>query len=512
MTAAQQPAVRASFRSRLRLPDRLRFPLWLQGEYAPVAALSVLSFGVYTLFALLGHRQFNTAGYDLGIFDQAVRQYAHFHAPMVALKGPGYNIFGDHFHPIIAVAAPLYWIWDNPQTLLILQSALIAVSVPVIYRFARRRTSARVSLTICFSYAFSWAFQTMVNFSFHEVAYGVPLLALAIDALDRNADRQLLVYSGLLLLVREDMGILLILIGVLRVLRRPRWPGIALLVAGVVMYELATAVILPHFSPTGQFAYWQYGSTLGKDLPTAVVHSLTHPWHVVRLFFSPITKTRTLSLLLLPLLLLPLRSRYSLLALPLLAQRFFEPAERYRLWEPHYHYNALPWVILVLAMTDGAARLKVFDHRRLTAALCVVLIGFPIYAIALIPDVAPLHRLFTGQEFRLNAEMKYQQAALGQIPSNVCVAADDRLAAHLTNRDWVTIPGLDNYRADLIVIDLSQKTVGGNDGPKPALALATAQSHGYQITYRNGPIRILTSPDYAGPSSECHPLGTGKPG
>jgi len=30
-----------------------------------------------------------------------VRHYAHFEAPIVTLKGDGYNIWADHFHPII---------------------------------------------------------------------------------------------------------------------------------------------------------------------------------------------------------------------------------------------------------------------------------------------------------------------------------------------------------------------------------------------------------------------------
>ena len=54
----------------------------------PVWLLTLATFAIYTLFALERHRQFNTAGYDLGIFDQAVRRYAHFQAPIVPLKGP----------------------------------------------------------------------------------------------------------------------------------------------------------------------------------------------------------------------------------------------------------------------------------------------------------------------------------------------------------------------------------------------------------------------------------------
>lgn len=504
MTAADQVSARATAELRPRRANR-NVALW---------ALSLGTFAVYAVTALLIHRRFGTAGYDLGIFDQAVRRYSHFLAPMVPLKGAGYNIWGDHFHPIIAAGAPLYWIWDDPRTLLVLQAALIAASIPVVYRFTRRRASERISLAICFGYGFSWAFQTMVNFSFHEVAWGVPLLALAVDALDRHDDRQLLIFAGLLLLVREDMGILVLVIGFLRVLRSPRRRiGIVLMLSGVVVYELTTAVILPHFSPTGQFAYWQYGPTLGPNLKSAVINGITRPWHLVNLFFDPWTKTKTLLLFLVPLAFLPFRSRYSLIALPLLAQRFFEPAVRYRLWEPHYHYNALPWVILVLAMVDGAGRLGIFGDRTVRAGLGGLVAGWLVVStvllIALDRDVAVLHDLVTGKLFHLDAEMKSQAAAVRQIPKDVCVEADDRIAGQLTARDYVSIPGLLGYRSDFIVLDLSQDTVGGNDGPAPGLALAETVRRGYHLVFVDGSLEIWQSPNYAGPSSACGPLGSG---
>ena len=132
-------------------------------------------------------------------------------------------------------------------------------------------------------------------------------------------------------------------------------------------------MILPHFSPDQHFAYWQYGPTLGPNLGSALGHVVLHPLDTARLFFSPMIKTQTLLLFLVPVLFLALRSRYSILALPLLAQRFFEPAVRDNLWYPSFHYNALPWVIFVLAMIDGAARLGVWSRPRLSLAVLTVI-------------------------------------------------------------------------------------------------------------------------------------------
>lgn len=484
-----------------------RWPLWL---------LVAVTFIVYATFSLARHRAYGTAGYDLGIFDQAVRAYAHWRAPIVPLKGVGYNVFGDHFHPIIATAAPFYWIWDHPQTLLLLQAALVASSVLVVYRFTRRRTSNVGSLVVAFAYASSWALQTLVNFNVHEVAWGLPILALALDALDREDDRQLLIFAGLLLLVREDMGVLVLLLGVLRLFRRPRWIGVVLVLGGVIAYELTTAVILPHFAPSGRFAYWQYTETLGPDLPSAVRTLVTRPWHVVKLFFSPGVKTETTLLLLLPLLLLPLRSRYAILALPLLAQRFFEPPARENLWYPAFHYNALPWIVLVLAMIDGADRLGVWRRPRVRVAVLVALAAIPVAMLVVDPRIAgrqivAVRTLFTGQVLSRSALTRAQDAVVARIPRDVCVEADDRLAGHLTDRDYVTLPPGQHHTADFVALDLSQRDVG-NFGPAPAAALADAQAAGYERLFAKDSLVLLQSPRYTGPSAQCGPLGSGHPG
>ena len=69
------------------------------------------------------------------------------------------------------------------------------------------------------------------------------------------------------------------------------------------------------------------------------------------------------------------------------------------------------------------------------------------------------------------------------IPRNVCIEADDRLAGHLTDRDYVTLFGMQHDAADFVAIDLTQKDVG-NFGAKPAAALATVEAAGYREIFR----------------------------
>jgi uncharacterized membrane protein len=509
----------------LDLPRRMATGL---ARYRAIALLTAAAFVVYLLDSLSRYRGYLVDGYDLGIFDQAIRAYSRFQAPIVPLKGQGYNIFGDHFHPIIATLVPLYWIWDNPCSLLIGQAVVMAAAIPVVYRFARRRVSEPMALVISVGYALGWPVLSLIDFDFHEIAFASPLMALAIDALDRRDDRRLLLWSGLLLLVREDMGVLVAMLGLFvlfrggraglreRLSRLPRLPGsaVALVVAGVAAYKLTTGVVLPAFAPNHKFAYWQYDA-LGRNLPDAVVGILTKPWHAVHLFVTPDLKVQTLCYFLLPLALLPLRSSYALLSLPIFAERFFN--SRDYLWSTHWQYNALPWLILVLAAVDGAGRLGLFRAgrrpewgRRLFAVwLLVVPVFLAVWSDGVVPRPSnPLRRL-TGSAWATTDRLEAQRAAAAFVPSGVCVEADDRIVTHLTARSYASLPGMQGGTADFVVLDLSEDNVG-NFGPSPQQIEQDDRAAGYREVFRQTTMLVLQSPNYRGPSPECRPLGGGR--
>jgi hypothetical protein len=507
----------------LALRERLPGPVSLSPRSGRigVAVISLGALAFYLAHSLLEQHRYLSTGYDLGIFDQAVRAYSHLQQPLVPLKGSGVNIFGDHFHPIIAVLAPLYWLWDSPSTLLVAQAVLIAASIPVVYRFTRRRAGEGFSLVVAGAYGAGWPVQALVDFDFHEIAFGTPILALAIDALDRRDDRRLVLWCVLLLLVREDMGILVALIGLLRwAQRRPNRPLVlGLVLGGLATYWVTTAIVIPHFAAGHGFAYGNQFGELGNSVSAAGLNVLTHPWHAVAVFFSPEIKFQTFCLLLVPLALLPLRSPYAVLALPLLAERFLN--SRHNLWQPFFHYNALPWLVLVLAMVDGGGRLGLFERlatarRRLArAALGVWLLAVP---LLLIPfgshyDVLPMTKLRQGYDGQQPSWLPNARSVVAYLPADVCVAADNRIAPHLTTKDWTTVAEAPTPPPDFYVIDMSAPDTGGNPpAPKPITVLFGANDDGYRIVLTAGTFLVLRSPHYTGPSSECRPLGPGKSG
>ena len=466
-----------------------------------------IQFVVLSIYSLARHAQFLTAGYDLGIFDQAVRAYSRFRAPLVALKGDDFNILGDHFHPIIAVLAPFYWIWDDPRVLLLAQAALLSISTVIVWRFADRKLGSGWATVLSTGYALGWPLQAMVDFDFHEIAFAIPLIAWAIDALDRRSDRDLLTAGCLLLFVREDLGALVLILGLLRTVRRPRWPGVLIAGLGAVAFAVVVRVVVPHFSRAQSYAYWDYPD-LGPDMGSAL-HSIgTRPWHAVALLVSPEVKLHTILALLIPVLLLPLFSRYGLLAVPILVERLF--SGRATLWGAEFHYNAPVWVILFLGAIAVLGSISARRRRWLLRGLLVTLVIAPVAAMSFAPGsidrLLPLARMVSGKAFHVSAHLRDQASIVAAVPRGTCVVADDRLVPHLTRTNVVTVFGMSQRHQDFYALDLSQARPSLTPhGELTADVLVAVEAQGYKEVMRSGAVILLQAPDHIGRTAECTP-------
>ncbi|WP_019633074.1 DUF2079 domain-containing protein [Actinomadura atramentaria] len=333
----------------------------------PLAALVVATGTVYTVLALLRLRTFRTSTYDLVIFDQAVRSYSRFGAPIAPVKGvhngfgADFSILGDHFSPLLAVLAPFYRLHDGPATLLVAQAVLFALAIVPVHRFAARRVGRRAAYAVAAAYALSWPIAEALAFDFHEVAFVPPLSAYLVERWDAGRRGRACVAALLLLLVKEDTGLLLVGFGLYLLTRRgERWAGAAFAAAGLAATWIASRVVIAEFGGDTRY-YWAYGR-LGADVPDVAAHLAARPWDALAALGTPPEKLLTALLLVAPFLLLPLLSPVTLVAVPMLAERML--ADRFEnWWAPHYHYNAFVVAVIALATADGASRLRALATR-----------------------------------------------------------------------------------------------------------------------------------------------------
>jgi uncharacterized membrane protein len=343
---------------------------------AGVGALTALIAAVYSAYSLTLFDTFRSTAWDLVIFDEAVRSYANFHPGISLIKGvhngfgPHFSVLGDHFSPVLACLAPLYWVWNGPRTLLVAQAVLFALAIPPLWVFTRRalgggRKGTAAAYLICLAYGLSWPLAAAAAFDFHEVAFAPVLTAIALERFQAGRLRPALAALAVLLLVKEDMGLLVAGIGCYlavspQVVRRPRIVAIGLVIVGIAYTALATYALIPAFGGRADY-YWAYGP-LGRDVPQVIWHLIRHPLSSLRMAATPRVKLHTVAWLLAVLCFLPLLSPIALAAIPLLAERMLN-SKFPNWWLTHFQYNAYLVVPLTCAAVDGAARLDRWAAR-----------------------------------------------------------------------------------------------------------------------------------------------------
>ena len=199
-------------------------------------------FAAYAAISLSRYFQLAPGSWDLGIFTEYVRQLAHLRAPVVDIRGTGFNLLGDHFQPIVGLIAPVFLIFPSAATLLVVQALLTAVSVIPVSRAAAARLGTGAGRMIGAAYGLSWGLQQMIDFDFHEIAFAVPLLACSLSALLRGKVRAAALWALPLVFVKEDqgftvaaLGIVIVVMSLTRAGEGGRARGGQVLVAGPVV-------------------------------------------------------------------------------------------------------------------------------------------------------------------------------------------------------------------------------------------------------------------------------------
>jgi uncharacterized membrane protein len=494
------------------------------GPRVAVWSLTALTAAAYCVFALTRYRTFQTSSYDLVIFDQAVRSYAHLHPGISVVKGvhnffgPNFSILGDHWSPILAALAPLYWIYGSPVTLLVAQAVLFALAIPPLWVFTRRafgggRKAIAAAYLASLAYALSWPIASALAFDFHEVAFAPVLTAVALERLSAGRLRTALIALGALLFVKEDMGLLVAGIGVYLAVSRPRVVprqlavGVALVAAGIASTVIATYLLIPAFGGRASY-YWAY-SALGPHLPQAAWHLIAHPASL-KLLVTPEVKLQTMLWLFGAFCFLSLRSPMALAAVPLLLERMLASTFG-NWWVTSYQYNAYLVVILVFAAVDGAARLDrqilARQHRAAavssapgrrwagpwslglacSAAICAV-------AVALVPHFA-FGAAFHSSFYRRDAQMNAAAAADAVVPSGVTVEAVNNLGPQLSGRDTVLLwdgdGGTPPLGAPWVVANITEQQFTFRSVADQQQRVALLERNGYRVVFQSDGYLVL---------------------
>lgn len=466
---------------------------WVRRHEVWVASVAVAVLTALPLW-LLSARQwalYRAPSWDLGIFTQTIRAYAELRAPIVPIKGEDYLILGDHFHPLLALLAPIYAVFPSGFTLLAIQAVLFGLSAGIVTWFAYRslgRWGGAIGLASGWSYLIVEAQASQ----FHEIALALPLAAMSMGMLLQRRAMGAALWALPLLGVKEDLGLTVAAVGVVILLRttgrRSRQWGIATIAAGLIGFIAITQWVLPGLNPDGVWAYADDSiiSLILSD-PGAALARLT------------VGIDAKIAMLILPVLIsgvLSVRSTLAIVALPTLAWRLASDVPFH--WGTAFHYGAILAPVLFLALTDALATMRNADAARERPKRPWLVPAFAgstaALAVLLIPQFA-LSSLATPISAEERARAEVVRSAGEQIADGESVEMDITLMAYLAPRAEVYWVGNANPVPDAFLIDRSSGVI--DPAPEDIAVYAGSRHSGvsWENTWDSWPVGIARPGD-----------------
>jgi len=461
-----QPAARLD-------PARRRLSVWI----GPVS-VTVIVAAAYVVFAAWQWSQFTVKSWDLTIFAQLLDRYATLQAPIVTVKGDGFNLLGDHFHPLLALLAPVYAAFPHAFTLLVIQALCFAAAAGILTRAAQQRLGAPAGILLGIAFGLSWGLQYAADAQFHEIALAVPLLTASLIAVLEWRWYAASIWAAPLVFVKEDLGLTVVAVGLLIIFRARKPLGLWLAVWGFGWFALTTMVILPMLNPNGAWAY------AGNANPIAV---LSDPASL----FNP-SKGETLLLLIVVTGGLIVRSPIALVLVPTLGWRFLSTNQGY--WGPTWHYSAVLMPIAFVALLDAIDHGResrwawLRSYTRHGAAIAITA------AIVLQPSL-PLRTITDPEAWATPARADAAAAVLAAVPAGASVETDIGLMNYLVDDHDVYWIGGTKAAPGCILVDRIAGGTPSEWGNIIDVAERLHPSTDYTITHESDGYELACRPD-----------------
>ncbi len=438
----------------------------------PALFLALMVGSYFLFFATLTiqrHEAFQSTAFDLGIYNQALWNTTH-GAFLRSTNEAGFDmLLADHFQPTLLLFVLFYLVNAGPATLLVGQTAILALGALPAYALATRMARPRVDhpevvgLLFAAIYLLSPALEQANLFDFHPMTLAASFLLYAFYFLRTRRRWLFLVFIALTIGCKEVLPLVGMLVGVYAFLfERERRLGLVTFALSLLWLYGGLFLVIPHFNAHGQSQYFALHYGQWGNTPLEMARSLlTHPGTLWAALIAP-PRPAYLWTLLAPWALMPLAALLALfMALPVLAVNLLSATGLMHDPDLLLHYAAPLVPILFVACLDGIAWLadRVASRGWLRKRAVYVL------ALAVLSATLVAHR--QGGETPLAADFRWPevttrrqaaQALFAQVRPDAAVSASDRLNPHVSGRNTLYVfPRLED--AGTVLYDMTPTNV-----------------------------------------------------
>ncbi len=432
------------------LPSSKNYGDWL-------ADLGVLTFIVtFAGLALQRHAAFQS-GFDLGVYDQVVWNTLHGRFFFYTSTGQPLLHLSNHADPILALVAIFYLFHSAPETLLVLQAALVGLAgLPVFWLARQKLNSNFAALGLLTAYLLFPGIEAVTLADFHPPVLAFSFLMFAFYSLENRRGGWFLLFAVLAMACKEQIPLQVMFLGVYAIVRHKNWRlGLTTIVLAGIWFAVVMLWVIPAFSVTGEHIFLKYYSDFGQSPLEIVSTVVSRPDLVLRSLWQP-EKLAYLRDLFAPFAFLPLLGLPVLLigtpsfAINLLSNN---PA-MHNAVRGHYVADVTPWLVWAslfgLVLLAKLARGRSMVLTAATVILLMVSLGWHWqYGLSPLSPTAP--------KFPVTAHARIGAALAAEIPADAPVSSQLRLYAHLSNRQFAyVLPFI--RQADYIFLDVTADT------------------------------------------------------
>jgi len=469
---------------------------WLDRHEGRVAlAMALVYVLVFGSLSLTRHWAFHSTALDLGVFDQVLWNTVHgrFMESTLSLERcDPHSFFLDHFSPALLLIVPFYAVFPHPETLIVFQTAALALGGWPIYLLARhyfpRGEQRLVWIAV---YVLSAPLAWITFYDFHEITLAVLPLGLAMYFLATRRTVPLVLCLGASFLVKEELPLIAVGFG-LALLAQRRWQlGAFVAVASSAWFVVTLKVIIPAFAGGAPYQYLGRYLDLGSNELEIARTLVLDPLRVLRVLLSGEVGSKIAFVLTLfaPGLGLALRARSALI--PSIVPLGYLLLSNYGGQHTHHNHYGAPVIPLALgASILGFATLpdRPVLRRRVVGAVLVSALAFSLVhgAIPFTPDFYdaylrgnPDRAPSEGQIFAREPRYEPFLPAVAAISADASISSRDFFTTQVSERRFnYHLNGLDPCGAEYVILDYADPSVN-RDEQKHLAEVATLEAQGY---------------------------------
>ncbi len=409
---------------------------------------------IYCLISLVNHYNYRTYAFDLGIYNNCLYQYGHFHKNHYPyLHYMFSNFLADHFSLYTVILSPLYYLFGS-YTLLYVQIISILFGAVGVYKVVQSRYNQLYLPEIAMMhYLAFFGIYSALSFDYHDNTVAAMLVPWFIYYFDLKNTKWTIIFAVLIVIGKENMPIWLSFVCAGLFLlnykdKKKRNLALILSIASIVYVIVIIKIVMPalddNMAKNGYNAF-RY-SVLGSNSSEIISNLIHHPLTILKTFFyshiteypelNDIKKELYICLLYSGGFMLFVKPQYLIMLLPIVAQKVL--SDDFGKWGINSHYSIEFTPIIVICFYDGISYLK--NKKIGLASAVLVCISTILLTYNKIEKRHSIYyneintNFYTKKHYQSEFNRKEVKRVMSLIPAEANVSALNMFCPHLSFR------------------------------------------------------------------------------